>query len=459
MAGQPAVELSSVSKLYRAGTGDGVVPVPRILPGKRRDAARSLQPDQKKFSEPTDDDLDDEEPEEVEAPAPRKDVWALRDVDLEVPVGETLGIVGPNGSGKTTLLKLLARITPPTSGDIVIRGRVAPVLSLATGLMQPNLTGRRNIHFLGQLFGAPREVVLSCESAIAAFAGLGKDLERHVGTYSKGELQRLAFSVALNLEADVFVADEVLAVGDAAFKRRCLERVEEAVADGRTFLFASHSGKLMRQICHRVVWLDSGRVVESGPTDEILDRYERVEEPMPLSKQRLSRGQDDVDAKQASRLGQVLDAGIYEMDGEPTEMVSVAEDSLVELKLDIRKGDLPISCSLTLAADGRTIARIVQRDVFRVPKPGRYTASVCLPGGLLPDARYQGRATAWIVSEDDRVGMGGDPTFEFVAFDPTDTDIDDDEDEDEEELGATEDRLKPRLPWLIERDRAGSPRD
>jgi ABC-type polysaccharide/polyol phosphate transport system ATPase subunit len=201
-----------------------------------------------------------------------RDLWALDGVDLSVAQGEVVGFIGRNGSGKSTLLKILARITAPTRGRVLISGRVGALLEVGTGF-HPELTGRENISLNGALLGLTRREIRQRFDEIVAFAEIGSFLDTPVKRYSSGMQLRLAFSVAAHLEPDVLIVDEVLAVGDAEFQARCLGRMSEFHDSGRTILFVSHDLGVVRSLCDRAVWLAGGRVVEDGPTAGVVRSY------------------------------------------------------------------------------------------------------------------------------------------------------------------------------------------
>jgi lipopolysaccharide transport system ATP-binding protein len=215
-------------------------------------------------------------------PPPRaasaEDFWALRDVSLEVEQGEVLGLVGANGAGKSTLLKLMARITPPTSGRITMRGRVGSLLEVGTGF-HPELTGRENVFLNGSILGMRRREIAARYAEIAEFSGIEGFLETPVKRYSSGMFVRLAFSVAAHLEPEILIVDEVLAVGDAEFQKRSLGKMEEVSGkDGRTIVFVSHNMASIRRLCDRAVLIEGGQVRENGPPDQVITDYlERVE--------------------------------------------------------------------------------------------------------------------------------------------------------------------------------------
>ncbi len=201
-----------------------------------------------------------------------EDFWALRDVDLAIKPGETVGFLGPNGAGKSTLLKLTSRIIMPTSGTITTRGRVASLLEVGTGF-HPDLTGRENIHLNGSLLGMNRAEVRSKLDAIINFAELDEFIDMPVKHYSSGMYMRLGFSVASHVDPDILLVDEVLAVGDEAFQTKCKRRVAKMGREGVTILFVSHDLTAVRRICQRAVWLDGGRVRADGPANEVADAY------------------------------------------------------------------------------------------------------------------------------------------------------------------------------------------
>ena len=202
-----------------------------------------------------------------------EEFWALRDVNFEVQQGEVLGIIGRNGAGKSTLLKLLSRITEPTSGRITLRGRVASLLEVGTGF-HPELTGRENIYLNGAVLGMSRAEIRKKFDEIVAFAEVERFLDTPVKRYSSGMYVRLAFAVAAHLEPEILIVDEVLAVGDAEFQKKCLGKMNEVSdRDGRTVLFVTHNMGIVTSLCPNVIWLDRGSVCQVGPSRDVLDQY------------------------------------------------------------------------------------------------------------------------------------------------------------------------------------------
>jgi len=202
-----------------------------------------------------------------------RSVWALRDVSFRATAGEVIGLVGGNGAGKSTLLKLLARITVPSEGQAVVSGRLGSLLEVGTGF-HPDLTGRENIYLSGAFLGMRRQEVRRRFDEIVEFAGIGKFLDEPVKRYSSGMYVRLAFSVGIHLETEVLVVDEILAVGDAEFQRRCFDKVRSLRGTGgRTIFMVTHNLAALRQMCHRGLLLSHGKLLADGPIDQIIDRY------------------------------------------------------------------------------------------------------------------------------------------------------------------------------------------
>jgi lipopolysaccharide transport system ATP-binding protein len=203
-----------------------------------------------------------------------EEFWALRDADFEVQAGEVVGIIGRNGAGKSTLLKILSRITKPTTGEVELRGRVGSLLEVGTGF-HPELTGRENIYLNGAILGMGRREIDRKFDQIVAFAEVERFLDTPVKRYSSGMYVRLAFAVAAYLEPEILIVDEVLAVGDLAFQRKCLGRMQEVGRTGSTVLFVSHNMPAVESLCTRAILMDGGRVVRDGVVAELIDEYRR----------------------------------------------------------------------------------------------------------------------------------------------------------------------------------------
>ncbi|NBQ85315.1 MAG: ABC transporter ATP-binding protein, partial [Methylophilaceae bacterium] len=204
-----------------------------------------------------------------------QDFWALNDVSFTVNAGDTIGIIGKNGAGKSTLLKILSRITPPTTGKVISRGRIASLLEVGTGF-HPELSGRENVFMNGSILGMRRAEIKTHFDAIVDFAGVAQFIDTPLKHYSSGMQLRLAFAVAAFLENEILIIDEVLAVGDAEFQKKCIGKMEDVSRNqGRTVLFVSHNMKAVQQLCERIVWLQKGQVYADGPSSVLSGEYLR----------------------------------------------------------------------------------------------------------------------------------------------------------------------------------------
>jgi len=201
-----------------------------------------------------------------------EEFWAVRDVNLEVAEGESIGIIGENGSGKSTLLKCVAGILVQDKGTITVRGRLASLLEVGAGF-HPDFTGRENIYLNGAILGLPRRYITSILDTIVEFAELQQFIDNPVKTYSSGMFTRLGFAIAVNLDPDILLVDEVLAVGDEAFQRRCMERINALRAEGRTLIFVSHAMDSVRAVCDRCLWIEHGVVRDLGEVNAVTSAY------------------------------------------------------------------------------------------------------------------------------------------------------------------------------------------
>lgn len=206
----------------------------------------------------------------------REDFYALKHISFQVEEGDTLGIIGKNGAGKSTLLKILSKITPPTSGRIVSRGRIASLLEVGTGF-HPELSGRENIFLNGSIMGMRRKEIQSKFDEIVEFSGVAKFIDTPLKRYSSGMQLRLAFSVVAFLEPEILVFDEVLAVGDAEFQKKCMGKMEDISKSGRTILFVSHNMAAINSLCSRCIYLKNGEIFEEGPANKVVNSYIRNE--------------------------------------------------------------------------------------------------------------------------------------------------------------------------------------
>lgn len=256
----------------------------------------------------------------------KEDFWALRDVNLEISKGEVIGIIGSNGAGKSTLLKILSQITPPTTGEIIIRGKVGSLLEVGTGF-HPELSGRENIMLNGAILGMSRREITKKFDAIVEFAGIDKFIDTPVKYYSSGMYVRLAFSVAAHMEPDILIVDEVLAVGDAEFQKKCLGKMEEVTKkDGRTIIFVSHNMAAIKKLCNRCILLQNGRVIKNGPTQEVLNFYLN-------DKQNLNS--ITIIPNKNRPHGQFTKISILNKDSNPSAQIPISENFFIDLEFEI----------------------------------------------------------------------------------------------------------------------------
>ena len=199
-------------------------------------------------------------------------LWALKDFNLQVQRGEVLGIIGRNGAGKSTLLKILSKVTAPTRGEVKIKGRVASLLEVGTGF-HPELTGRENVYLNGAILGMNKAEITRKFDEIVDFSGVEQFIETPVKRYSSGMYVRLAFAVAAHLEPEILLVDEVLAVGDAAFQKKCLGKMGDVAQEGRTVLFVSHNMNAVTSLTPRSIWINCGKIAETGSTQDVINSY------------------------------------------------------------------------------------------------------------------------------------------------------------------------------------------
>jgi len=201
-----------------------------------------------------------------------EELWALKDINLEIKKGETVGIIGVNGSGKTTLLKLIAKILYPTEGEIITKGKIATLIELGAGF-HPDLTGRENVYLNGAILRMTKREIDEKFDDIVKFAEIEKFIDIPLRNYSSGMKMRLGFSIAIHVNPDILLVDEVLAVGDAAFKQKCYEKIREFQKQEKTILYVSHNLESVKNLCNWTIWLDKGIIKEKGSPDRVIDAY------------------------------------------------------------------------------------------------------------------------------------------------------------------------------------------
>jgi lipopolysaccharide transport system ATP-binding protein len=256
--------------------------------------------------------------------------WALRGVSFEVKQGEALGIIGQNGAGKSTLLKILSRVTAPTTGSVKMKGRIASLLEVGTGF-NPDLTGRENVFLNGAIMGMTKAEIRKKFDEIVDFSGVEEFIDTPVKRYSSGMYVRLAFAVAAHLDPEIMILDEVLAVGDAPFQKKCLAKMDDVTKGGRTILFVSHNMKAMRELCSRCVLLRDGNVITEGQSRDVIQTY--------LGK---TVAKDFIRKAQADGQPTITRGCVYYPKGHPTEIhidLEVTTATETDLSVDVRIAD------------------------------------------------------------------------------------------------------------------------
>jgi lipopolysaccharide transport system ATP-binding protein len=310
----------------------------------------------------------------------REEIWALRDVDLRVEQGEVVGLIGRNGAGKSTLLRVLTRITTPTRGRAEIRGRVGSLLEVGTGF-HPELTGRENIYLNGAVLGMKRREIERKFDDIVDFSGIATFLDTPVKRYSSGMYVRLAFSVAAHLEPEILLVDEVLAVGDAEFQRRCLGRMEDLGDSGRTVILVSHNMQTISQLCDRAVLLDAGTVVADGPSGKVVSDYlQSVHGSGSVAEW------PDVAEAPGDDLVRLRSVKVVDEDGHVTGGVDVRRPVGIELGFTILRDGVPVVPKIKLTdRQGDVMFNAMDTDArwLEPTTPGDYVATAWIPGNLL----------------------------------------------------------------------------
>ena len=311
--------------------------------------------------------------------------WALQDVSFSISPGEAVGIIGRNGAGKSTLLKILSRITPPTCGEVRLRGRVAALLEVGTGF-HPELTGRENIFLNGAIMGMSRVEIRRSFDEIVAFAEVEKFLETPVKRYSSGMYVRLAFAVAAHLRPEILVVDEVLAVGDASFQRKCLGKMEDVASGGRTVLFVSHNIAAITRLCSRAILLRDGRTVIDDRVDKVVSEYLRGTGDSPVAVDYESSGRMPGNEYVRMLAARVRAASMR------SAVVDIREPITIEIDYEVLREHWEAHAYLQLNnEDG--VCVFASNDspgpATRAPRPvGRYRALVEIPGNTLAEGMY-----------------------------------------------------------------------
>ncbi len=375
-------------------------------------------------------------------PAPEP-FWALSDVSFEVAAGEAVGIIGRNGAGKSTLLKILSRITSPSTGEVRLRGRVASLLEVGTGF-HSELSGRENIFLNGAIMGMSRAEVRGRFDEIVAFAEVGQFLDTPVKRYSSGMYVRLAFAVAAHLSPDILIVDEVLAVGDAAFQKKCLGKMQTVASGGRTVLFVSHNMAAISRLCSRGILLHHGKVAADAPMSKVVATYiggVMGETPASVDLEREQRTPGDAHVK-------LLGARLVS-DGLDGIELDIRRPLRVEVDFQVLSDEYPMTPNLHLQnSEGQCV--FVTSDGHlpesRRPRaPGRYRSTVEIPGNFLAEGMFSiDVAISTMVPLTVHVWERGLLTFYVVDSAEGDSSRGD-------YAGEFPGAVRPMLPWRTER--------
>ncbi len=326
-----AIRIEGLGKRYQLGSTvdlsrtfrETLMSLPRFFGNKTKNIT-------KKAITSASSEVQDSDGIEFDPDTPQGTFWALRDLNLEIKQGEVVGIIGRNGAGKSTLLKILSRITTPTTGQVNIRGRVGALLEVGTG-MHSELTGRENIYLNGSILGMRRFEIDKKFDEIVDFSGVEEFLDTPVKRYSSGMRVRLAFAVAAHLDPEILVIDEVLAVGDAEFRKKCLGKMNAISKEGRTVLFVSHNMSAIQNLCDRTILLNKGRIIGSGPTAVIMEQYLMSDEVQKESCIQLPVNQ------QSHKIGEARSLSFRSNDGVEKCDFKINEDWTITLNFKIFK--------------------------------------------------------------------------------------------------------------------------
>jgi lipopolysaccharide transport system ATP-binding protein len=368
-----------------------------------------------------------------ETPPATQEFWALRNVSFEILPGQVVGVIGHNGAGKSTLLKILARITEPTQGNVQYVGRVGSLLEVGTGF-HPELSGRDNIFLNGAVLGMTHREVLKHFDAIVDFAGVEPFIDTPVKRYSSGMYMRLAFAVAAHLESEILLVDEVLAVGDAEFQKRCLRQIGDMAYGGRTVVFVSHNLTAVQSLCHRTMLLEKGRVVADGSTREVLHSYLHLGQGGPATQRRWPQSE----APQTEGL-RLLGACVEAIEDGPSTPLDITKPFRISVEYERLRSSGSGLVSVKLANGDGVLVFDVSNSTEFAEEGGFYRESCVVPADLLNAGEY--RLSIGLHDNGQSLDVP-----EVIGFEVLDSDRDR-----RGWHGAWEGVLRPRLHWTLDR--------
>ena len=364
----------------------------------------------------------------------QREFWALRNVSLTVAPGTILGVIGANGAGKTTLLRLIARVTPPTVGRVVGVGRVVSLLELGAGF-NPEVPALENILMNAAINGFSKHEAMACYDQIIDWAELREFADRPLKYFSSGMYLRLAFSVAVNMQPRILLADEILAVGDMAFQERCLERVEQMGREGLTVLFVSHDMDAIMRVCNRVIWIDKGEVVKDGDPEEVVTEYQNASW-LRADVARSEKG------RTSNRYAEILSVRIVSPEGREVGAPAMNEPFFLRIRFRTHRGRLSVRCGVDLHVRRELIFRAIDEECRDLDTEGVYDAFMKVPANLLSDMNYTAGVTLDILRDGKEYILVNYNAISFMAYSSDKTKV------------ARKYRsglISPRLEWSIER--------
>jgi len=366
--------------------------------------------------------------------------WALKDISFEVEPGEILGIIGRNGAGKSTLLKLLSRVTVPTVGRIELYGRLGSLLEVGTGF-HPELTGRENIYLNGAILGMKRREIKRRFEEIVAFSEIEKFLDTPVKWYSSGMYMRLAFAVAAHLDPEVLVVDEVLAVGDAAFQKKCMGKMDTVAKTGRTVLFVSHNVTAMQSLCSRAIWIDQGQIVRDGEPREVIANY--LERSFSNLTEQVW---DNVETAPGNEFVRLQRAVVRPINGPPSSPITVRTPFLLEFEFWSLRPDARLNLSVVLVnTEGvvlfNTGPRADESSATQALGGGLFRSTCFVPGELLNDGTI--RVELYVIKDQSNAIYRHDNILLFEVLEAPENRRD--------WYGKIIGAVRPNLRWVTER--------
>ena len=368
----------------------------------------------------------------VRVPDESRELWALRDASFSVAPGIILGLIGPNGAGKSTLLKIIARVTRPTEGRVIGRGRLVSLLELGAGF-NPDFSARDNILMNAAMQGVSRAEVRKRMDEIIQFAEVERFIDSPLKHFSSGMYLRLAFSVAINMRPDILLADEILAVGDLAFQERCLQRAAEEARNGLTVLFVSHDMTAISRLCNQVLWLDSGQIKKIGDAGEVVAEYEEA----ALGSTRFLRGEPDK-GTHANMHCEIASVRLLNAAGQVVGAANIAEDAMVRIRLRVRKGGIRLRPIVDAHVKNVHAFRTIQPQQQQIVSEdkGIFDLFIRIPANFLSENKYSLNVT--VHSELDKEMRAFLPNaISFLAYGSEDADL------------YKNALLAPRLAWSV----------